>query len=115
MPKQKITTFLWFKGDAQKAVKFYTAIFPNSKITTLSELDKWVSEARKNRFSSSHGIRIERTEMTESRINIQFVADWNAISTDRKPLKLKTRQNWTLEDNLDSEFPKIVKIEASVL
>ena len=36
MPKQKITTFLWFKGDAQKAVKFYTSIFPNSKITLTS-------------------------------------------------------------------------------
>ena len=29
---QKITPFLWFNGQAEDAVKFYTAIFKNSKI-----------------------------------------------------------------------------------
>jgi len=30
---QKITPFLWFDKDAEKAVKFYTSVFKNSKIT----------------------------------------------------------------------------------
>ena len=33
---QKITTFLWFNGNAQQAVKFYTSTFKNSKILCTS-------------------------------------------------------------------------------
>ncbi len=29
---QKITPFLWFDGNVQEAVQFYTSIFPNSKV-----------------------------------------------------------------------------------
>ena len=34
--KQKITTFLWFDADAEKAVRFYTSLFADSKIITES-------------------------------------------------------------------------------
>jgi len=30
--QQKITTFLWFDGNAEEAAKFYTSVFKNSKI-----------------------------------------------------------------------------------
>ena len=33
---QKITPFLWFDNNAEEAVKFYTSIFNNSKITHTS-------------------------------------------------------------------------------
>jgi predicted 3-demethylubiquinone-9 3-methyltransferase (glyoxalase superfamily) len=33
---QKITTFLWFDGNAEEAMKFYTSIFKNSKILNVS-------------------------------------------------------------------------------
>jgi len=33
---QKITPFLWFDGNAEEAVNFYTSIFKNSKITAIS-------------------------------------------------------------------------------
>lgn len=29
---QKITPFLWFDGKAEEAIRFYTSLFPNSKI-----------------------------------------------------------------------------------
>lgn len=32
----KITPFLWFEENAEEAIEFYTNIFPNSKITSLS-------------------------------------------------------------------------------
>jgi predicted 3-demethylubiquinone-9 3-methyltransferase (glyoxalase superfamily) len=32
---QKITPFLWFDGEAEEAVNFYTSIFPNSKIVSI--------------------------------------------------------------------------------
>jgi predicted 3-demethylubiquinone-9 3-methyltransferase (glyoxalase superfamily) len=33
---QKITPFLWFNDNAEEAMRFYTSIFKNSKITSLS-------------------------------------------------------------------------------
>jgi predicted 3-demethylubiquinone-9 3-methyltransferase (glyoxalase superfamily) len=33
---QKITTFLWFDNNAEEAVNFYTSIFKDSKILTMS-------------------------------------------------------------------------------
>ncbi len=33
---QKITSFLWFNGNAQPAAKFYTSIFKKSKIRTVT-------------------------------------------------------------------------------
>ena len=33
---QKITPFLWFDGNAEEAVNFYTSIFPESKIVSVS-------------------------------------------------------------------------------
>jgi predicted 3-demethylubiquinone-9 3-methyltransferase (glyoxalase superfamily) len=37
-PMQKITPFLWFDGQAQAAAKFYTSIFKNSKIESVSPM-----------------------------------------------------------------------------
>jgi predicted 3-demethylubiquinone-9 3-methyltransferase (glyoxalase superfamily) len=34
--KQKITTSLWFDGDAEEAANLYTSLFKNSKITNIS-------------------------------------------------------------------------------
>ena len=36
MHMQKITPFLWFDDQAEEAVKFYTSIFKNSKIGTIT-------------------------------------------------------------------------------
>jgi predicted 3-demethylubiquinone-9 3-methyltransferase (glyoxalase superfamily) len=33
---QKIKTFLWFDGDAEKAARFYCSVFPGSKVTRVS-------------------------------------------------------------------------------
>jgi len=33
---QKITTFLWFDDKAEEAAKFYTSIFPDSKIVAVA-------------------------------------------------------------------------------
>ncbi len=37
---QKITTFLWFDDKAEEAVKFYTSIFKNSKILSVTRYDE---------------------------------------------------------------------------
>ncbi len=37
---QKITPFLWFDNNAEEAVKFYTSLFNNSSILTVTRYDK---------------------------------------------------------------------------
>lgn len=37
---QRITPFLWFDGQAEEAVKFYTSIFKDSKIGKITRYDK---------------------------------------------------------------------------
>ena len=38
MTLQKITPFLWYAREAEEAAKFYTDIFPNSRVTRVSTL-----------------------------------------------------------------------------
>ena len=33
---QKITPYLWFNGNAEEAVEFYTSVFPDSRVTTIA-------------------------------------------------------------------------------
>ena len=35
---QKITPFLWFDGNAEEAVNFYTSVFKNSKVTNVARI-----------------------------------------------------------------------------
>ena len=42
---QKITPFLWFDDQAEKAVKFYTSIFNNSKIGRILRYDENAAKA----------------------------------------------------------------------
>ncbi len=42
---QKITPCLWFDNNAEEAVKFYTSIFENSKITGVTHYDQASSKA----------------------------------------------------------------------
>ena len=36
MTTKKITTYLWFDGNAEQAVELYTSIFPNSRVTQVA-------------------------------------------------------------------------------
>ena len=40
MPIQKITPFLWFDHQAEEAARFYTSIFPNSKINKVTRYNE---------------------------------------------------------------------------
>ena len=37
---QKITPFLWFNDTAEAAAKYYTSLFPNSKILAVTRYSK---------------------------------------------------------------------------
>lgn len=38
--KQKITTFLWFDGNAEEAIELYTSTFPGSRVTHVARWGK---------------------------------------------------------------------------
>jgi predicted 3-demethylubiquinone-9 3-methyltransferase (glyoxalase superfamily) len=40
LKSNRITPFLWFDGQAEEAAKFYTGIFPNSRVGTVSRYPK---------------------------------------------------------------------------
>jgi predicted 3-demethylubiquinone-9 3-methyltransferase (glyoxalase superfamily) len=42
---QKISPFLWFDNQAEEAAKFYTSIFNNSKINSISRYDETGAKA----------------------------------------------------------------------
>jgi predicted 3-demethylubiquinone-9 3-methyltransferase (glyoxalase superfamily) len=42
---QKITTFLWFSDQAEEAAKFYTSLFKNSKILSISRYPEAAAKA----------------------------------------------------------------------
>lgn len=42
---QRITPFLWFDKQAEEAAKFYTSIFPNSRVLDMTHYAKEASEA----------------------------------------------------------------------
>ncbi len=42
---QKITTFLWFDGQAEEAAKYYVSIFNNSRIVGTTRYDEEASKA----------------------------------------------------------------------
>lgn len=43
--RQKITTFLWFDGNAEEAANYYVSIFKNSKVTGITRYTKSVEQA----------------------------------------------------------------------
>ncbi len=50
---QKIRPCLWFDTEGEEAAKFYTSIFPNSKIVEVSPLRLGRAAARGNRDDRS--------------------------------------------------------------
>ncbi len=56
---EKITPFLWFDSQAEEAAKFYTSIFPNSKITGTTHYTKESAAASKLEAGSVMTVEFE--------------------------------------------------------
>ncbi len=101
---QKITPFLWFDDKAEEAAKFYTAIFPNSKIKEASRYDEAGAKASGMPVGSVMVISFELNGQQFTALNggplfkfteaISFVVNcetqeevdhyWNSLSADPK-------------------------------
>lgn len=56
---QKITPFLWFDGQAEQAVKFYTSLFKNSKVGRILRYDENAAKAASRPLGSVLTIEFE--------------------------------------------------------
>ncbi len=56
---QKITPFLWFDDQAEEAAKFYTSIFPNSKIFNVARYDEAGAKASGRPAGSAMTVEFE--------------------------------------------------------
>ena len=56
---QKITPFLWFDDQAEKAVRFYTSIFKNSKIGKVARYDEASAKASGRPAGSAMTVEFE--------------------------------------------------------
>jgi len=45
LPFQRITPFLWFDTQAEEAARFYTSVFPNSRVGEITHYTKEISAA----------------------------------------------------------------------
>lgn len=63
---QKITPFLWFDDQAEEAVEFYTSIFPQSKILTISRYGEAGQEVHRRMPGS---VMVVSFELTGQRFN----------------------------------------------
>ena len=56
---QKITPFLWFDGQAEDAVKFYTSVFKNSKIGRILRYSEEVAKVSESGHPAGSVLTIE--------------------------------------------------------
>lgn len=84
-PTQKITPCLWFDNQAEEAVGFYTAIFPNSKIVNISRYGEAGQEVYGKLVGSVMTIAFELGEQTFTALNGGPIFKFNeAISLHAK-------------------------------
>jgi predicted 3-demethylubiquinone-9 3-methyltransferase (glyoxalase superfamily) len=83
---QKITPFLWFDNQAEEAVKFYTAIFKNSKVGKITRYGESAEKAAGRPAGSVMTVEFELEGQKFTALNggpvfkfnesISFVANW---------------------------------------
>jgi predicted 3-demethylubiquinone-9 3-methyltransferase (glyoxalase superfamily) len=79
MPAQKITTFLWFDGQAEQAARFYVDTFQNSRIVSSSPMTV-VFELEGQRFMALNGgPRFKFTEAISLFVDCETQAEVDAL------------------------------------
>ena len=94
MTMQKITPFLWFDGRAEEAAKFYTSIFKNSKILSVSPMSAIFKLAGQKFFALNGGPQFKFTEAISFFVNCDTQKEidyfWNKLSAGGE----KSRCGW---------------------
>ena len=85
---QKITPFLWFDGQAEAAAKFYTSIFKNSKILSVSPMSATFELAGQKFMALNGGPQFKFTEAISFFVSCQTQKEidyfWRKLSQGGK-------------------------------
>ena len=111
---QKITPFLWFDGRAEEAAKFYTAIFKNSKILSISPMSSTFELAGQKFFALNGGPQFKFTEAISLFVSCETQTEidyfWEQLSADGE----KSRCGW-LKDKFGVSWQVVPPILGDLL
>ncbi len=102
---QKITPFLWFNDQAEEAAKFYTSIFKNSKIITVSPMTTTFELEGLKFIALNGGPQFAFTEAVSFFVNCESQEEvdelWGKLTIDGKEsqcgwLKDKFGMSWQI-------------------
>lgn len=124
---QKITPFLWFNGRAEEAARFYTSIFKNSKIDSVSEMSSTFHLDGQKFMALNGGPQFPFTEAISLFVDCQTQEEidelWEKLSAGGEPgrcgwLKDKFGLSWQiipsvlgemLQDKDDAKSDRVMK------
>lgn len=82
----KITPFLWFNGQAEEAARFYTSIFSNSRIESVSPMSSTFYLDGQKFMALNGGPQFKFTEAISLFVNCETQAEvdelWEKLSVD---------------------------------
>lgn len=111
---QKITPFLWFDGQAGEAAKFYTSVFKNSKIISISPMSATFQLAGQKFFALNGGPQFKFTEAISFFVSCETQKEidyfWEKLSAGGK----KSRCGW-LKDKFGVSWQVVPPILGDML
>ncbi|WP_452230405.1 alpha/beta fold hydrolase [Lacinutrix sp. MEBiC02404] len=84
----------------------------SSKITSISDLEKWLNGTPKQLSNSEHypkNFEVKQIMENEYEMNVEF--DWKGKTKDGKNLEGTTKHTWYVIDNPNDRFAKILKMD----
>lgn len=124
---QKITPFLWFDGQVEEAVNYYTSIFKNSKVHSMQRMGDSVFSAQfelegQQFFALNGGPQFKFTEAISFYVNCEGGQEeidyyWNRLIADGgQPsmcgwLKDKFGLSWQI---IPAELPQLIQTEGGM-
>jgi predicted 3-demethylubiquinone-9 3-methyltransferase (glyoxalase superfamily) len=83
---QKITPFLWFDGNLEEVVKFYTSVFKNARVISLNPMTATFEIAGQEFMALNGGPRFKFNEAVSFFIRCETQEEvdyhWNALTAD---------------------------------
>ena len=111
---QKITPFLWFDGKAEEAAKFYTSIFKNSKIVSISPMSATFQLAGQEFIALNGGPQFKFTEAISFFVSCETQEEidyfWEKLSAGGE----KSRCGW-LKDKFGVSWQVVLPVLGELL
>lgn len=93
----------------------FALYFPSGTVDSQEKFATWLKGAPMALKQSTHRIPyFDIQSIGENRYLITIDFDWVGIKKDDTPMKMQTRHQWTVADNINDAFAKIEKMEVEI-